>query len=147
VLMKALQLMYWCSMCLLVCGYVISFFSSFLFLVGLWACDCVFLLVSVSCIWKKCCVLYMVVVKHQCRNTNRPIQLYVNKSDNWWCNFCVPGHYPLSCFYLKHVSKTGFFVLLQVEHTQLCPVDRTSPHPWIPAPGQDGIYLYKPSTA
>jgi hypothetical protein len=37
-------------------------------------------------------------------------------------NYCVSGHYPLSCFYLKHnVSETRFCLCLQVEPTQLDP--------------------------
>jgi hypothetical protein len=42
-------------------------------------------------------------------------------------NYCVSGHYPSSCFYLKHnFSETQFCLFLQVEPTQLGPIDRAS---------------------
>jgi hypothetical protein len=50
--------------------------------------------------------------------------------------YYVSGHYPSSCFYLKHpvyiskhnVSETGFSLRLQVKSTQLGPIDRASPY-------------------
>jgi hypothetical protein len=44
--------------------------------------------------------------------------------------FYVSGHYPTSCFYIsKHnVSETVFCLRLQVEPTQLSPIDRASPY-------------------
>jgi hypothetical protein len=44
-------------------------------------------------------------------------------------NYCVSGHHPIPCFYLEHkVLETGFCLLLQVEPTQLVPID------WILSP-------------
>jgi hypothetical protein len=41
-------------------------------------------------------------------------------------NYCVSGHYPSSCLYLKHsVLETGFCLRLQVEPTKLGPIDYT----------------------
>jgi hypothetical protein len=49
-------------------------------------------------------------------------------------------------FYLKHnVSETGFSLRLQVEPTQLGPIDRASPYLRRPAPTHDRAY--KISTA
>jgi hypothetical protein len=45
----------------------------------------------------------------------------------------------------KHVSETGFCLRLQVEPTQLGPIDRTSPCLRTPAPTPVGVY--NPSTA
>jgi hypothetical protein len=57
----------------------------------------------------------------------------------------VSGHYSSSYFYLKqNVSKTGFCPYLQVEPTQLGPVDRVSPYLRTHAPTQDNVN--KPST-
>jgi hypothetical protein len=61
----------------------------------------------------------------------------------------VSGHYPSPWFiYLKrNFSETAFCLRLQVEPTQLSPVDRASPYLRTPAPTQARIYEYKPSTA
>jgi hypothetical protein len=59
----------------------------------------------------------------------------------------VSGHYPSSCLYLEppvvfifqnNVSETGFCLRLQVEPTQLGPIDRDSPYlsRHVPAPRQ-----------
>jgi hypothetical protein len=43
-------------------------------------------------------------------------------------NYGISGHYPSSCFHLKYnVSEIGFCLRLQVEPTQLGPIDRVSP--------------------
>jgi hypothetical protein len=43
-----------------------------------------------------------------------------------------------------NVSETGFSLRLQVEPTQLGPIDRSHPYLWAPAPTQDRLYKYKP---
>jgi hypothetical protein len=69
--------------------------------------------------------------------------LYIFEPDglsNFVCS-CVSGHYPLPCFYLKcSILETGFCRRLQVEPTQLGPIDRASPNLRIPVPTQDRIY-------
>jgi hypothetical protein len=52
--------------------------------------------------------------------------------------YCVTEHYASPCFYLKHnISETGFCLRLQVEPTELGPIDRTSPYLRTPAPTQE----------
>jgi hypothetical protein len=59
--------------------------------------------------------------------------------------YCVSRH-PSSCFYLKHnVSENVFCLRIQVESTQLGPIDTASPYLRTPAGTRDRIY--KPSTA
>jgi hypothetical protein len=52
-------------------------------------------------------------------------------------NCCVSGHYPSSCFYLKHrpvyisiynVSETRFSLRLQVKPTEFSAIDKASPY-------------------
>jgi hypothetical protein len=52
-------------------------------------------------------------------------------------NYYVSGHFPSSCYYLKHrpvyiskwnVSETGFCLRFQVKPVQLGPVDTASPY-------------------
>jgi hypothetical protein len=51
---------------------------------------------------------------------------------------CVYGHYASPWFYLKYsILDTGSCIHLQVEHTQLGPIDRASPYLRTPAPTQD----------
>jgi hypothetical protein len=58
----------------------------------------------------------------------------------------VSGHYPSTCFYLKHnVLETGFCLRLQVKPTQLSPINRASPCLQTSESTQNGVY--KPSTA
>jgi hypothetical protein len=46
-------------------------------------------------------------------------------------NYYVFGHFPSSCFYLKHnISETGFSLCLQVKPNQLGPIVRASPYLW-----------------
>jgi hypothetical protein len=53
----------------------------------------------------------------------------------WYYRYYVSGHYPSSCFYLKHrpvyISKqcfdTRFYLRLQVKPTLLGPIDTASP--------------------
>jgi hypothetical protein len=47
----------------------------------------------------------------------------------FYFRYCVPGNYPLSCFYFEthNVSETGFCLRLLVEPTQLGPIERASP--------------------
>lgn len=47
---------------------------------------------------------------------------------NWTHIYCISGRYPLFCFYLKHVSETGFCFHLQMEPIQLGPINRDSPY-------------------
>jgi hypothetical protein len=54
-----------------------------------------------------------------------------------FCKYYVSGHYPSSCFYLKHcpvfiskhnISETAFCLCLQVKPIQLGPINRSSPY-------------------
>jgi hypothetical protein len=61
------------------------------------------------------------IYKFNCRHVS-------NEEINY--NYCVSGHCPLSCFYLKHVLGTGFCLCLQVDPAQLVPINIASPCLW-----------------
>jgi hypothetical protein len=66
-----------------------------------------------------------------CTKHLSPLNNFIAQQATIFYNYCVSGHRPLSCFYLKHnVSETEFCLCLQVEPTQLGPIDRDSPHLW-----------------
>jgi hypothetical protein len=63
-------------------------------------------------------------------------------------SYCVSGHYPSPRFYVKHnVSETEFCLRLQVEPTQLVPIDRSSLYLRTPTPTLTRNRTYKLSIA
>jgi hypothetical protein len=78
------------------------------------------------------------------RNTNPAFVWREHAERRQACNCCVSGQYTSSRFYLEHSdSETGFCLRLQVEATQLGPID--TPSLYFRTPTRDKIY--KPSTA